>query len=299
MESVADWNDREVQPIKNLIVTTIETYLSEQLRHLRDRLGSDSVIYILSPLPISYIQQVFLELWPDRSTRPSCRIMPTLLGFHLRKDQPKNHFCPTRSSFRLRIGPLFHNSPSFNNPTKVNVQDNYLLNILQNMSHFKVEICSQEDTLYVQFRHLVLCSIVDPVTVIYECKPSEVIMNEEREHLVRSLLVEAARVLVFYSPHMTHSHLEYLVNKRISTSYAEKSTWMGLWDGGRTVTVDLYNGHIVRLGKMVGIACPEHENITQLIKRKCRERELFLWDKRMEENRRRRLGYNILSPMEE
>ena len=114
---------------------------------------------------------------------------------------------------------------------------------------------------------LVNC-VINPLTLIYQCKNGELFSNEKYTHQIKALCEELSSIANNTGDITTNITAVELFNtaQNVANQTAQNTSSM-LKDGqlGRPLELDYLNGHIIKLAKEQGLACPVNQQLLKAL----------------------------------
>ena len=126
-----------------------------------------------------------------------------------------------------------------------------------------------------QLEKLVVNAMINPLTVIFDCKNGELFNRRPIFHLMRLLLAEASQVIHSLpelgpdpeaASRFSVEKLEAIVLNVAEKTAKNTSSMLQDVRAGRPTEIDYINGYIVKKGKEQGIECKTNEKLIQLVK---------------------------------
>jgi 2-dehydropantoate 2-reductase len=117
--------------------------------------------------------------------------------------------------------------------------------------------------------------MINPLTVIFDCKNGELFNRRPIFNLMRLLLAEASQVIHSLpelgadpeaASRFSVEKLEAIVLDVAEKTAKNTSSMLQDVRAGRPTEIDYINGYIVRKGKEQGIECKTNEKLIQLVK---------------------------------
>ncbi|KXX78634.1 putative 2-dehydropantoate 2-reductase [Madurella mycetomatis] len=177
----------DTTPIKNLIVATRSYATTSALDLIKHRLDKESdVIFLQNGMGI--VEEVSEQVFPDPRTRPRYWAGVYSTG-SIHSTAPFHVVHTGRGSLLIGLvgdsnGPLAPDA----------VPSNHMLQQLLHDDILGTELVSPEKIKRAQLRKLVVSSIIDPLTVLFNCTNGEVFNSKPRMALLRLLVRETGRI---------------------------------------------------------------------------------------------------------
>lgn len=274
----------ENEPIHNLIVSVKGHATVTALSTIAHRLTSETTILFLQN-GMGVIDEVNEKMFLDVNTRPRYMLGLSTYGLH-----SVGQF----SASKYGVGTMALGSLSENLPWSVQSSDpiqrsgsnvmpstRYLLRTITRTAPLAAMGLAPSDLFQLQVERLAVQSIIDPLSVMFDCKNGELLDNLAVTRLMRLLLSETSLVIrslpelqnipnlnLRFSP----AKLEYHVVSIAKSTASNESSMVRDIKEGRKPEIDCLNGYIVRRGEELGIQCVMNYMVVQLVKGKDRLR---------------------------
>jgi 2-dehydropantoate 2-reductase len=257
-------------PISNLIVTTKTINTVKAIDCIKDRLNGDSTI-LFAQNGMGTTDQVTSLVFPDPSTRPQYLAGITSHGVY-----STGPFSSVHAGFaHVSLGPVSSPSSPF---TGLNPQSQYLIDQVTRAKVLNAKEVSAQELTILQLQKLVINAMMNPLTVIFDCKNGELFTRGAIVQTMRQLLAEASHVLLSL-PELRSASSDEDINSLFSTQTLEElvldvaektaaNTSSMLQDvrAGRETEIDYINGYIVRRGKELGVDVGNNERLVRMVK---------------------------------
>lgn len=223
---------------------------------MKSRLGKDSTI-LFAQNGMGTIEEVTRSLFSDEGDRPNYLAAVTSHGVY------------SQGPFRSVHAGLANVSVGHVSTRAEKSQ--YLLDQIVGSPILAAAEVSSEELLKLQLEKLVVNAMMNPLTVLFDCKNGELFSRSPILGLMRLLLKEASQVLRSLpetSQDIERFSLEKLEERVLSV--AEKTaqnTSSMLQDvrAGRRTEIEYINGWVVRKGKENGVSCEWNEKVIQMV----------------------------------
>ncbi|MCJ1248618.1 hypothetical protein MMC30_005836 [Trapelia coarctata] len=281
-EHEAQLGREEGETIYNLIVSVKGHATVAALSTITHRLTSESTILFLQN-GMGIIQEVNEKVFPDADTRPS--YMVGLSSYRLHSEGQfaiSKHGVGTMALGSLSGSPPLSADPSDSmqrSGNKVTPSTRYLLRTITRTPVLAAMGLAPIDLFQLQLERLVVHSIIDPLTVMFDCKNGELLDNRAITRVMRLLLLESSLVIrslpelqnlpnlnLRFSP----AKLEYQVVSIARTTASNESSMVRDMKEGRETEIEYLSGYIVRRGEELGIQCAMNYMLMQMVKGKDR-----------------------------
>lgn len=258
--------------IQQLIVATKTHATVRALQSIRERLNSSSTLLFLQN-GIGTIDEVNTHIFPKVSTRPRY-----LAGIF-------NHGVYATSTFSsvhagvadAVIGPILSDDskeqPNQEDPTKTGFAQD-----IASCPELSTSLVTTQELLYTQLQKLTINAVINPLTVIFDCKNGELFTEPTLCALIEQQIVEISAVI--YKIISSHTqpvatdiianfdpeHLRAVVFDVGRRTASNISSMRQDRLAGRTTEIDYINGYIVAQARKHGIPSPLNTRIVQLVK---------------------------------
>jgi 2-dehydropantoate 2-reductase len=268
--------------ISNLIVATKTLHTTTALEAVKHRLNTKSTILFLQN-GMGTTEEVTRFIFPDRKTRPSYLAAITSHGVYSTS--------PFSSVFagqaHVSIGSVGLPSPVPQDPSHPNIlypsqpQSRYLLEQIVNAPLLNATAFESRELRMLQLEKLVVNAMINPLTVIFNCKNGELFTRSPITRVMRLLLREASMV-VSRLPELrpkqeegaeeevedrfSIENLEIKVLDVAEKTASNTSSMLQDFRAGKETEVGYINGYIVKRGKEMGIDVRHNEKVVEMIK---------------------------------
>lgn len=273
--------DREVtDPIDYLIITVKAPQTVGALLAVRNRLGPQSTILFLQN-GVGMIDEVDKSVFPDPTSRPQYMVGIVSHGVNTPPQAKKAFSVIHAGKGSISIGlPFTRETPSSNrssNPYAMSPASHYLMRTVCRSPILSAVPLSPVELLQAQLEKLAINAVINPMTVLTDCRNGGLLYNYAFSRVMRLLLAEISLVI------RTLPELQNLPNvaTRFSTERLETqvvavanktasniSSMLADVRQGRRVEIDYITGYIVKRGEELGISCFMNYMIMQLVKGK-------------------------------
>ena len=245
--------------ISNLIIATKTLKTVSALSAVKDRLTSNSTV-LFTQNGMGTLDEVTEEVFPDVSLRPEYLVCITSHGVY------------SQGPFRSVHAGLAHCSIGRVGNSSA---PQYLIDLITRAPVLSAKGVSPPELLKRQLEKLVINSMINPLTAIFNCQNGELFIRSEIVTVMRSLIGEASHVIrslpELRDDHDTASRFSPQNLETVVLDIAEKTaknTSSMLQDvrAKRETEIDYMNGYIVKRGKEVGIECPNNEILVKMVK---------------------------------
>ncbi|KAI8939377.1 hypothetical protein NX059_003160 [Plenodomus lindquistii] len=260
--------------IQQLIVATKTHATVRALQPIRHRLDASSTLLFLQN-GIGTIDEVTTHLFPDTSRRPKY-----LAGIF-------NHGVYATSTFSsvhagvadAVIGPISSASPASQNTTE-DITNIDLANAITACPELSTSLVSPQHLLQTQLQKLTINAVINPLTVIFNCKNGQLFTNPAICSLISLQIHEIATVIQHI---LTSSSQNEPVQPDVLAKFTPERLKEIVFDvgertasnissmrqdrlAGRTTEIEYINGWVVKKAGELGVQCPLNERIVRLVK---------------------------------
>ena len=245
--------------IDNLIVTTKATKTVQALSTIKHRLTSNSTI-LLAQNGMGTAEELSEAVFRDSSKRPSYLACVTSHGVY--SEGPFRSVHAGQAS--VAIGRIAQSTAP-----------QYLIDRIVQAPVLSAREVSPPELLLLQLEKLVVNAMINPLTVIFNCRNGELFNRGAIVRIMRLLLQEASKVLrslpELQDESTTMSRFSEGALERIILDVADKTaknTSSMLQDvrAGRETEIEYINGYLVERGKLAGVDCKVNEKLVMMVK---------------------------------
>ena len=251
--------------IHNLIVSVKAPNTIAALSSVANRLTRDSTVLFLQN-GMGILDEVNTKVFPNIETRPNY-----LLGIITHGLYRRGTFGVTHAGLgTLAIGAVLRHQSRGSNSNQERTRNTiapssrYILRTLTRTPVLAAVGFGSMDIMQHQIEKLAINAIINPLTVMFDCKNGELLENFSVTRVMRLLLFEISLVIrslpelqnvpnveVRYSP----QRLEAQVIRIARQTSSNTSSMLQDVRAGRQTEVEYINGYIVRRGEEMGIRC--------------------------------------------
>ncbi|KAK4040611.1 ketopantoate reductase PanE/ApbA C terminal-domain-containing protein [Parachaetomium inaequale] len=255
-------------PIRHLIVATKTYATAAALAPIKHRLSKDSDILFLQN-GMGVTDEVSEKLFPDPDTRPTYWAGICSAGVYSTAPFSLVH----AGHGPLAIG-LVAGGRSSNLPPPM--EENPMVAQLLNAPVLEAGLNSPVRSVGDQLRKLVINSIINPLTALFNCKNGHVFESHEGEDLFRHLLQEAGPIVralfpdqsnLFLHEAFSDEFLGKLVKSVVTATANNTSSMLQDIQAGRRTEIDYINGYLVSQGERLGLPTTHHAAVYGRIKK--------------------------------
>lgn len=257
VEEVFDVNKLNSEKIDNLIVTTKTINTAKAINAVKSRLGKGSTI-LFAQNGMGTIEEVTRSLFSNEEEQPSFLAAITSHGVYSQGPFRSVH----AGLANVTIGPVNTRGE----------KSQYLVDQVVGSPVLAATEVTSEELLKLQLEKLVVNAMMNPLTVLFECKNGELFNRAPILGLMRLLLAEASEVL--RSLPESSNDMERFSTKTLEErvlSVAEKtaqntSSMLQDVQAGRETEIEYINGWIVRKGNENGVSCEWNTKVVKMVK---------------------------------
>ncbi|KAK4158239.1 ketopantoate reductase PanE/ApbA C terminal-domain-containing protein [Chaetomidium leptoderma] len=250
-------------PIKHLIVATKTYATTAALTPIKDRLSKDSnVLFLQNGMGVT--DEVSDALFPDPETRPTYWAGVCHAGVY--STSPFSIVHAGRGP--LMVGAVGNRSRKPQDAPPLG-STNALLAQLSMAEMLETNILSGA-IMQPQLTKLVINSIINPLTAIFNCKNGQVFESREAKDLFHHLLEEAGAIVRALLPELEEAFSDESLGSLVQhvAKQTAKNTSSMLQDvqAGRRTEIDYINGYLISQGKRLGLPHKRHAAVYGMIK---------------------------------
>ena len=268
--------------IHNLIVSVKAPNTFKALQAIARRLTRDSTILFLQN-GMGTIERINSELFPDLESRPNYMMGVVTHGLSGIKRFTVDHTGQGTVALGLipRHPPQSPTTEGSYRKTKESFapSSRYLLRTLTRTPVLAAVGFAPTDLLQIQIEKLAMNAIINPLSVVFDCRNGELLHNFAITRVMRLLLSEISFVIrslpelqgvpnvnVRFAP----ARLEALVVSIATTTASNYSSMLQDIRLGKQTEIDYINGYIVRRGEDMGFKCIMNYMLLQMVAGKWR-----------------------------
>ncbi|TVY49252.1 Ketoisovalerate reductase [Lachnellula occidentalis] len=252
--------------IENLIIATKTLHTAKALKAVKHRLGAQSTI-LFTQNGMGTTEEATRLIFPEEATRPSYLAAITSHGLYSEG--------PFRSVFagqaHVSVGHVCGSSP----------KSQYLLDQIVNAKLLNATEFESRELRMLQLEKLVINAMINPLTVIYNCRNGELFKRSDVTSVMRDLLAEASQVISLLpelrtledggndvAERFSKEKLESKVLDVAEKTASNTSSMLQDFRAGRETEVGYINGYIVKRGKELGINVGNNDRIVEMVQKK-------------------------------
>lgn len=248
------------EQIHNLILATKTLHTVNALQAVKHRLSPESTI-LFAQNGMGTTEEVTSSIFPDEKSRPSYLAAITSHGVYSEG--------PFRSVFagqaHVSIGQV-----------SGSLQARYLIDQIVNARLLKATEFDERELEMLQLEKLVVNAMINPLTVILDCRNGELFTRSPITRVMRLLLGEASQVISLLpelrsgtnevEDRFSKENLEIKVLDVAEKTAANTSSMLQDFRAGRATEVGYINGYIVKRGKELGVDVRNNEKVVEMVK---------------------------------
>lgn len=258
---------RQDEIIENLIVATKTLNTVKALSSIKHRLTYNSTV-LFTQNGMGTMEEVTNALFPYASSRPHYLASVTSHGVYTLRPFRSVH----AGLANVTIGrALFPGQLDTNHSSK----SKYLIDRIVNSPGLAAKEVDPKELTRLQLEKLVINAMINPLTVIFDCKNGELFDRGSIVHLMRLLLAEASQVIASLpelhddpetASRFSTQKLQSIVLNVVEKTAKNTSSMLQDRRAGRPTEIDYINGYIVKRGKELGVECKVNEKLIELVK---------------------------------
>lgn len=263
--------------IDNLVVSVKASATADALSNVAHRLSKDSTVLFLQD-GMGIMDEVNEKVFNDPQTRPKL-----MLGIVTHRLEAKSSFSSSLNGIgTIGLGyiadqrqPRLDFREDSSQPIPPSAR--YLLRTITRTPFLAAMGLTAPDLYQLQLEKLSSTAVINPLTVMFNCKNGELLGNFAITRVMRLLIAEISLVVKSLpelrdipnvNARFSPSKLEYQVISIAKTTAASESPMLQDVKGGRLTDIDYFNGYIVRRGEELGIRCVMNYMLMQMVKGK-------------------------------
>lgn len=265
--------------IHHLILSVKAPHTILALTMVAHRLTQDSTIVFLQN-GLGMVDEVNDQLFPDEITRPNYIVGVISHGVYR---TPSKYFSVVHAGFgTLALGVIPRRSMlqppgASEGISQLASSARYLMRVLTQTPQLVATGFTPTDMLQLQLEKLAMNCIINPLTVMFDCRNQELLDNDNFRRVLRLLLAEISlvirslpelqglpNVVMRFSP----DRLEQMVFNLSRKTGENISSMLQDVRAGKKTEIDYLNGYIIRRGEKLGITCVLNYMVLQMVKGK-------------------------------
>ncbi|EGD86168.2 hypothetical protein H112_07098 [Trichophyton rubrum D6] len=266
--------------IEHLIVTVKTTQVERAMKSVRHRLTPESSVLFLTN-GLGVLEEVNEKIWPDESERPNYLFGVTSHGLF-----KSGLFETTHAGVGTTTIGVVRQSPrddmehtADGSSTTLAPSTNFLLKTLTQTPELACISTNAIDLFLLQLEKLAVNCVINPLTLLMDCKNGELLYHYNLTRVQRLLLIEISAVICALPELQGVPGLQSRFSperlRTIAVGVAGKTgenTSSMLQDArmGKESEIEYMNGYIVRRGEEVGVRCALNYMVVQLVQAKSR-----------------------------
>ncbi len=275
-EQDADANEHTIQepnsePIYSLIVSVKAPETAKAVLSVAHRLTRDSIILFLQN-GMGMVEEVNEKVFPDEETRPNYVVGVISHGVY-----PRGPFSVVHAGIGTTAISLLPRKPGQPQAQRYTPSAGHLLRTLTRTPVLAAVSFAPTDLLQMQFEKLAINAIINPLTVMFDCRNGEILYNASISRVMRLLLAEISLVIrslpelqnvpnvkMRFAP----DRLEAQVVSVAAKTADNLSSMQQDVEAGRLTEIDYISGYIIRRGEELGIKCVTNYMLLHMVKGK-------------------------------
>jgi 2-dehydropantoate 2-reductase len=253
--------DTSLGIIDNLIVATKTIRTASAISAIKHRLTSESTV-LLTQNGMGTADELNDVVFKDPSTRPKYLAAITSHGVYSQGPFRSVH----AGLADVTIGRLGQSTAP-----------QYLIDKIVQAPILSAREVTPSELLLLQLQKLVINAMMNPMTVIFNCRNGELYNREPILQVMRKLLREASQVIQslpqlqgdsISKQRFSQQNLERVVLDVAKKTGKNTSSMLQDVRAGRETEIDYINGYIIARGKQAGIDCTNNERLVRMVKEK-------------------------------
>lgn len=265
--------------IHHVIISVKAPHTILALSMIAHRLTRDSTILFLQN-GVGMVDEVNEQIFPDETTRPNYIVGVITHGVY---PSPWNSFSVVHAGMgttALGVIPrksMLQPMEVTDAISQVAPSARYLMRILTSIPALTATGFAPTDLLQLQLEKLAMNCIINPLTVMFDCRNGELLQNLNITRVFRLLLAEISLVIrslpelqgvpnvtMRFSP----ERLELMVSTLSNKTSQNYSSMLQDVRAGKITEIDYLNGYIVRRGEEMGLKCVMNYMLLHMVKGK-------------------------------
>ena len=270
-------NTENTSIIHNLIVSVKGHTTVAALSNIAHRLTSESTILFLQN-GMGIVDEVNDKVFTCKTSRP--RYMLGIVTHGLRLVAPfatSHHGVGAIALGLISDESVIPSSFAQRDGSRLPPSSRYLLRTLTRTPNLAAMGLAPLELLQLQFEKLAVNAVINPLTVILDCKNGELLSNFAVTRVMRLLLSEIT-VVIRSMPELQHvpnlnsrfstAKLEYQIVSTAKKTSSNESSMLQDFKSGKETEIDYINGYLIRRCEGLGIHCVMNYMLMQMVKGK-------------------------------
>lgn len=264
-------------PIWNLVVATKAHQTVAALRPIASRLTRDSTVLILQN-GMGVVDEVRAQVFPDPASCPHFVVGITTHGIY-----SKGPFAIVQKGFgNIQLGylPVVGGPAATDKPpllSSLAPTTEYLISTLLDSPNLSAEHISLPELLSVQLEKLAVNAVINPLSVLFDCRNGELLENFYIVQTMRVVLWEVSQVLCALPDiagvpgREIRFSAERLYDVVIRVARATADNWSSMVQDvrdGKQTEIDYINGFVVDRAREKGLPCTMNLMLVNIVKGK-------------------------------
>lgn len=251
-------------PINNLIIATKAARTADALQSIRHRLNQDSTI-LFAQNGMGTVDEVKEKVFPKQDERPA--FLNTVVS----------HGLYTTGTFSsVHAGALYIAVGSV--PGASSQQKHIAAGMVEEVVSapiLKARHVDESELLCLQLEKITVNAMMNPLTVIFDCKNGDLAHHQSIIDLIKTLLSEVSKTILALpelkeipgvQDRFSQKQLENVVFGMVEGTKANTSSMLQDRRAGRETEIDYITGYLCRRAKEVGVDCAQNLQVVKMIK---------------------------------
>lgn len=272
VDTTADMaQEPDTGPIYNLIVSVKAMETATAVQSVADRLTRNSTILFLQN-GMGMVEEVNKKVFPDEETRPNYVVGVISHGVY-----PRGPFSIVHAGMGTTAIGLLPRKPGQLQTDGFTPSAGYLLRTMTRTPVLVAVSFAPTDLLQMQLEKLAVNAIINPLTVMFDCRNGELLYNASITRVMRLLLAEISLVIRSL-PELQHvpnvktrfapDRLEAQAVFTAARTAENLSSMQQDIQAGRMTEIDYITGYVIRRGEELGIKCVTNYMLLHMVKGK-------------------------------
>ena len=259
------------EPIHNLIVSVKAPETARAVKSIAHRLHRGSTILFLQN-GIGMVEEVNEKVFPNEETRPNYVVGVISHGVY-----PRGPFTVVHAGLGTTAIGLLPRNPGQLQSDGFTPSAGYLLRTLTRTPVLAAVSFAPTDLLQMQLEKLAVNAIINPLTVMFDCRNGELLHNGSISRVMRLLLAEISLVIrslpelqhvpnvkMRFAPDRLEQQAVYVAARTAENLSSMQQDVLA----GKITEIDYITGYIVRRGEELGIKCVMNYMLMHMVKGK-------------------------------
>lgn len=259
------------EPIRSLIVSVKAPETASAVLSVAHRLTRESTILFLQN-GMGMVEEVNEKVFPDEETRPNYVVGVISHGVYSR-----GPFSVVHAGMGTTAIGLLPRNPGQPQAHKYTPSTGHLLRTLTRTPVLAAVSFAPTDLLQMQFEKLAINAIINPLTVMFDCRNGDILYNASISRVMRLLLAEISLVIrslpelqnvpnvkMRFAPDRLEAQALYIAARTADNL----SSMQQDVQAGKITEIDYISGYIIRRGEELGIKCVTNYMLLHMVKGK-------------------------------